>query len=546
MSEIFKIYTNLRKKDKKIIGTYPIDNRIILSKLITNTNADSELKYVWINRAVAQVSGNNTSAILGLDNLDPRNQKTSRRMTLKLRKMQNLNIPFEINNSNDFNKFIEKVKKKFIIIKQNYPNYSNEENSELKNYNFRNKRIIYANSEEGNRIIGENECLEKLCRKDRKWLQDNIEKYLTYFYNKNNLEQQKDLFAQNTDTMSKLVKALLIPCELYKGDIKGLRLKIKELLNKEFLPVLKFSDSISGYGVHYPKDIDGKYDIKEIEDAIKSDTKIEEYLVSALNKNGQKINYNYIVNTIKNNGIILQRYIRGNDYAIGFFKPLEVYNKEFSLNMIDLDVSDVLTEGTAHYGDVLHYEEKYINNILKNTAFEGQEELIFFAIEILIYLLCLNEELVKNPEEFEKFNFEDFGIQLMIDNITGKMGLIEINGRTPSHNFNHFNLLSMYGKDFQERGRLPKERVFCTSTKLIKIEDFYKLIENVNNEEKLIKYLVETIQKHYAEKCKLLFFGGADNYFSLYYAYFLDENDIPQEINKNITDFLNKIIEEYK
>lgn len=25
-----------------------------------------------------------------------------------------------------------------------------------------------------------------------------------------------------------------------------------------------------------------------------------------------------------------------------------------------------------------------------------------------------------------------------------------------------------------------------------------------------------------------------------------DENDIPQEINKNITDFLNKIIEEYK
>jgi len=43
-----------------------------------------------------------------------------------------------------------------------------------------------------------------------------------------------------------------------------------------------------------------------------------------------------------------------------------------------------------------------------------------------------------------------------------------------------------------------------------------------------------------------LFFGGADNYFSLYYAYFLDENDIPQEINKNITDFLNKIIEEYK
>ena len=305
MSEIFKIYTNLREKDKKLIGTYPIDNRIILSKLITNTNADSELKYVWINRAVAQVSNNNTSAILGLDNLDPRKQKISRRITLKLRKMQNLNIPFEINNSNDFDIFIEKIKEKFIIIKQNYPNYSNEENSELKNYNFRNKQIIYANSEEGNRIIGENECLEKLCRKDKKWLKDNIEKYLTYFYKKNNLEQPKDLFTQDIDTMSKLVKALLIPCVLYKGDIKGLRLKIKELLNKDFLPVLKFSDSISGYGVHYPKDTDGKYDIREIEDAIKSDTKIEEYLVSALNKNGQKINYNYIVNTIKKQKMIL-------------------------------------------------------------------------------------------------------------------------------------------------------------------------------------------------------------------------------------------------
>ena len=94
-------------------------------------------------------------------------------------------------------------------------------------------------------------------------------------------------------------------------------------------------------------------------------------------------------------------------------------------------------------------------------------------------------------------------------------------------------------------GILPKERVFCTSTKFIKIEDFYELIQDVNDEEKLIKYLVETIQKHYVEKCKLLFFGVSDNYFSLYYAYFLDENDIPQKINENITDFLKKIIEVY-
>ena len=98
--------------------------------------------------------------------------------------------------------------------------------------------------------------------------------------------------------MLKLVDSLLIPCELYKGGIKGLRVKIKELLNKNFLPVLKFSDSISGYGVHYPKDEDGNYDSKEIEEAIQSDLKLEKYLVSALNKNGQEIDYNYILNTL--------------------------------------------------------------------------------------------------------------------------------------------------------------------------------------------------------------------------------------------------------
>lgn len=184
MNEILKLYTDLRKKDKKLIGTYPIDNRIILSKLITNTNADSELKYVWINRATAQVSDNKTSAILGLNNLDSKEQQISRRMTLNLRKTRGLNTPFEINNSNDFDTFMNSNKENFIIIKQNYPNYSNEEISELKKYNFKNKKIIYANSEEGNKIIGSNECLEKICRKDKEWLRNNIEKYLIYFYKK--------------------------------------------------------------------------------------------------------------------------------------------------------------------------------------------------------------------------------------------------------------------------------------------------------------------------------------------------------------------------
>lgn len=545
MNEILKLYTDLRKKDKKLIGTYPIDNRIILSKLITNTNADSELKYVWINRATAQVSDNKTSAILGLNNLDSKEQQISRRMTLNLRKTRGLNTPFEINNSNDFDTFMNSNKENFIIIKQNYPNYSNEEISELKKYNFKNKKIIYANSEEGNKIIGSNECLEKICRKDKEWLRNNIEKYLIYFYKKNNVELPSESFQESLTIMLKLVDSLLIPCELYKGGIKGLRVKIKELLNKNFLPVLKFSDSISGYGVHYPKDEDGNYDSKEIEEAIQSDLKLEKYLVSALNKNGQEIDYNYILNTIKKDGIILQKYIRGNDYAIGFFKPLEIYNKDFSLGIIDLDISDVLTDGTAHYGDVVHYEEKYINKILKNTIFDKQSELIFFTIEILIYLMCLNEELIAAPEEFVKFNFEDFGIQLMVDNVTGKMGLIEINGRTPSHNFNHFNLLSTYGKDFPEKFTLPTCRIFCTSAKLIKITDFYKLVQDESDENKLIEYLITEVENNYKQKCQLLSFGVAGSYFSLYYVYYLEENDIPQDINNEITNFFRKIMESF-
>lgn len=543
MNEILKLYTDVRKKDKKLIGTYPIDNRIILSKLITNTNTDSELKYVWINRAVAQVSDNKTSAILGLDDLEPKNQKISRRMTLKLRETRGLNIPVEINNSNDFNIFIDNNKEKFIIIKQNYPNYSNEELSELKNYNFKNRKIIYANSEDGNKIIGSNESLEKICIKNKEWLRNNIEKYLNYFYKKNNFKYNNKAFQEALETMIKLVDSLLIPCELYKGDIKGLRLEIKNLLKKSFLPVLKFSDSISGYGVHYPKDKYGNYKLKEMKDAIKTDLKFQEYLVSALNKNGQRIDYKYLLNTIKKDGIILQKYIKGNDCAIGFFKPLDVYNKEFSLDMIDLDISEVLTDGTAHYGDVLHYGEKYLNEILRNTVFEKQEKLIFFAISILIYLICLNEKLVETPEEFSKFNFEDFGIQLMINNITGKIGLIEINGRTPSHNFNHFNLLSTYGADVLEKWSNSDSKIFCTSTRLIKISDFYKLVKDENDENRLIKYLVTNVERSYGEKCQLLSFGVSEDYFLIYYVFILNEKDITQDINKEITNFLEENIE---
>ena len=304
MSEILELYTSLRNKDKKRIKTYPIDNRIILSKLITNKNADSELKYVWINRAVSQVSDNKTSAILGLDNLDLRSQKISRRMTLKLRKIKGLNVPFEINNSNDFNNFMDNNKQDFIIIKQNYPNYSNEEISELKNYNFRNKKVIYANSEEGNKIIGANECLEKLYIKDRDWIKKNIEKYLKYFYKKNNLVQSEEAISEKLNIMLKLVEALLIPCELYKGEIKGLRMKIKELLKKGFLPVFKFSDSISGYGVHYPKSKNGEYNLNEIKEVIKKDTKLQRYLVEALNKNGQKIDDKYIETMKKTTNLV--------------------------------------------------------------------------------------------------------------------------------------------------------------------------------------------------------------------------------------------------
>ena len=187
MDELFKIYSNLRKKDKKSIKSIPIDNRIILSKINTNSNADSELKYAWVNRAIAQVSGNKTSAILGLLESDPKEQAITRRLTIKYREKEKYPIPIKIKNQKDLEIFINKLDKNHIIIKQNYPNYNNEEFLNLKHFNFIDKKIIYANSEESNIIIGSNDSLQKIYTKDKIWLKNNIESYLIYFFLKNNI-----------------------------------------------------------------------------------------------------------------------------------------------------------------------------------------------------------------------------------------------------------------------------------------------------------------------------------------------------------------------
>ena len=118
MNEILKLYTNYRNKFKAEIGQKPVRNRIILSKLITNSSADSELKYVWLNRAVAEASNDNSTAILGLLEEEPEKFKILRKMTFKLRKKQNFPTPFEINTKEDLKIYLQNNKKNNIIIKQ--------------------------------------------------------------------------------------------------------------------------------------------------------------------------------------------------------------------------------------------------------------------------------------------------------------------------------------------------------------------------------------------------------------------------------------------
>ena len=85
MNHFLETYKKFRRNDKNKIGTLPIENRLVLSKLITNSSADGELKYVWANRAISQATLNHSSAILGLLDSDADEQKLARRMTLKLK-----------------------------------------------------------------------------------------------------------------------------------------------------------------------------------------------------------------------------------------------------------------------------------------------------------------------------------------------------------------------------------------------------------------------------------------------------------------------------
>ena len=545
MEELFKIYLKLREQDKKLLKFIPINNRIILSKINTNSNADSELKYAWINRSLAQVSKDKTSAILGLLDSDSEEQKIARRMTLKYRKGKNFPVPFEINNEDDLDKFLNIIDNNYITIKQNYPNYSNDEFLTLKKYNFKNKKIIIANSENSNKIIGSNESLQKVYEKDTIWIKLNIELFFNFFLKKNNIQMTNESFESIVFTMVKLVKSILIPSEFYKGNIDNLRKKIKESLSNNILPVLKFNDSISGYGVHYPKKINGEYNIEEIESVLEDDICFKNYLTSVFDQKENDNKFNNIVEKIEDNGIIIQKYIDGNDYAIGFFKPNQLYSQFFSLGLLDLDISEVLTNGTSHYGDILHYENDFLKSILKNTIFEKQEELFYFSIEILIYLICINEGIIKDPNEFINVEMEDFGIQFMINNKTGDLGLIEINARTPSHNFNHFNLLSIYGEEFWNSNLLASKKILCKSVKIVDIDEFNKMTTNEETENKLIEFFSNKI-KSFSDRFNLVSFQIIKNGFYIYYYYFFEVCNLMEETIRKFETYMKDSILEIK
>ncbi len=121
-------------------------------------------------------------------------------MSLKYRKEENLPVPFEINSSKDFDIFINNCKENYVIVKQNYPNFHNEEFLRLKKYDFKDKKIIYANSEKSNNVVGSNESLEKICAKSKEWIDNKVGEYLNFFYKKNNLKIVKEEYEGAVNT----------------------------------------------------------------------------------------------------------------------------------------------------------------------------------------------------------------------------------------------------------------------------------------------------------------------------------------------------------
>lgn len=538
MEKIIEIYDSLRKKDKSLIGNIPLENRIILSQLITNSAADAALRFAWVNRALAQSNKNRNSAILSLGEEAPEEQLLVRKLSKILREKQNLSNPVEIFNETEFINFKRNNKEETIVIKQNYPS-ENEEMNRLKSYDLKNKKWKIANTKEAYNIIESKKCLAEISQKDKKWMEDKISEYVKYIIESNGIILNKNNIVESCNLMTDLVLEFLIPTKKYKGNITEFYLFVLELIKKDFLPVFKFNYSVSGYGVHYPKTETGEYDIDKLKEKLCDEKTFIEYLTKELNKNGQTISKKDLIKDIEENGITMQKYIQGHEHSIGYYKPLENISNNFSLALTDFIVTDVLVEGTAHCGNILHYDEKYIFEILNKTKFKNKANLLHFSVEIILYLMYLNEGLIDGPSEYNKMCVEDFGIQFIVNDKSGEVGLIEFNGRTPSCNFNHYHLLSEYGIGFEEKDILPSNIVLFTNAKILDINETNYIIFKEKGEEFIDELIRETKQK-FNKKCELVSLQAVNNTLNVNFAYFLDKNEKPLEMLEKIKNFFDR------
>jgi len=523
MEKIVNIYNELRKNDKNLIANMPLENRIILSQLITNSAADSALRFAWVNRALAQSSNSktNNSAILSLVDA-PEEQLIARKITKILREISGLTNPIEIFNEEELDNYI--FNHKDIVLKQNYPSDNSSEMKMFQKINYNNIKFEIANSKEAYNVIESKKCLAEVAQKSKEWLKEKVSEYIIFILNKNNLAFTDEELEESCELMTELVSTFLIPTKVYKGKIKGLYELVIKLFNNGFLPVFKFNYSVSGYGVHYPKKNDGTYNIEELKEKLSSEDSLMKYLTEALNKNGQVISKEDLINNIEQYGITLQKYIFGHEHSIGYYKPLKNKADTFSLALTDFIVTDVIVEGTAHCGNTLHYDENYIFEILKHTKYKEKANLLHFSVEIILYLMYLNEKLINNPSEFKKISVEDFGIQFIVNDSTGDVGIIEFNGRTPSCNFNHYHLLSKYGVGFEYRNILPTQIGMFTNAMIMKLNKFNKIVK-VGNEKNLIEDLVEKTKEKFNERCEIISVQIVNDEVTVNFVYFLNKED---------------------
>lgn len=535
MEKIVNVYNELRCKDKKQIANMPLENRIILSQLITNSAADSALRFAWVNRALAQSSNNvaSNSAILSLGDDAPEEQKMARIITQKLREATGLTNPIEIFDEKDLEDYINSHKN--IILKQNYPCDISNEILRFKRINNKNINFEVANSKEAYNVIESKKCLAEIAQKDKEWLKDKISEYVQFIIRKNNITFSKEEIEESCELMIDLVTTFLIPTKVYKGSIKGLFDLVKKLFTEGFLPVFKFNYSVSGYGVHYPKKSDGTYDIVELKEKLSNEDTLVDYLTEALNKNGQTIKKEELIKNIEQYGISLQKYIFGHEHSIGYFKPLSSKVESFCLSLTEFIVTDVIVEGTAHCGNTLHYDDNYIFEVLKHTKFNGKANLLHFSVEIILYLMYLNEKLINEPAEFKNIAVEDFGIQFIVNDMTGDVGIIEFNGRTPSCNFNHYHLLSKYGVGFENKGELPTQVGMFTNAKIMN-SDYFKEIVKSGNEDVLIDNLIKKTREKFNNKCEIISIQIVNNDVTVNFVYFLDKDD---DANEKLMDIKN-------